>query len=50
MTKSVRMLNKGTDILEEVLEAGKTATDKKSVGFDNYIDVKFKVVPKKTIL
>jgi hypothetical protein len=36
-------------MLEEVLEAGERLTSKKGLRFDNYINEKFKVVPKKTI-
>ncbi|KAK2436764.1 hypothetical protein QL285_021734 [Trifolium repens] len=36
MTKPVRMLNKGSDMLEEVLELGRNPSDKKGLGYDNY--------------
>ncbi|KAK2402591.1 gag-protease polyprotein [Trifolium repens] len=36
MTKSVRRLNKGTNMLEEVLELGRNPSDKKGLGYDNY--------------
>ncbi|WJX72315.1 hypothetical protein P8452_56205 [Trifolium repens] len=36
MTKSVRMLNKGTDMLEEVLELGRKPSEKKGLRYDNY--------------
>jgi predicted RNase H-like nuclease (RuvC/YqgF family) len=49
MTKSVRMLNKGTNMLEEVLEIGKRSSDKKGLGFDNHINEEIKTIPKKTI-
>jgi hypothetical protein len=32
MTKFVRMLNKGTNMIEEVLEIGKRSNDKKGLG------------------
>ncbi|MCH81188.1 gag-pol polyprotein [Trifolium medium] len=50
MTKSVRMLNKGSNILDEILEVGKMSRDMKGLGFGNHINKEFKNVPKKTIL
>ncbi|KAK2374648.1 gag-protease polyprotein [Trifolium repens] len=47
MTKSVRMLNKGTDMLEEVLELGRNPSDKKGVGYDNYSNAPEKKIPPK---
>jgi hypothetical protein len=49
MTKSVRMLNKGTYMLEEVFELGRSPSDKKGLGFDNYTSDNSKTVPKKAI-
>ena len=45
MTKSVRMLNKGTDMLEEDLELGRNPSDKK--GYDNYNKALEKKIPPK---
>ncbi|KAK2396393.1 gag-protease polyprotein [Trifolium repens] len=47
MTKSVRMLNKGTDMLEEVLELGRNPSDKKGLGYDNYSNAPEKKIPPK---
>jgi exonuclease VII small subunit len=47
MTKSVRMLNKGTDRLEEVLELGRNPSDKKGLGYDNYNKAHEKKIPPK---
>ncbi|PNX77712.1 gag-protease polyprotein [Trifolium pratense] len=44
MTKTVRMMNKGT----EILDAGKRAGDMKGIGFDNNYNIKVKAAPKKT--
>jgi hypothetical protein len=49
MTKSVRVLNKGTDMLKEVLEIRRRPTDRKGLGFDNYTNEKFKAVHTKRI-
>jgi hypothetical protein len=49
MTKSVRTLNKGTYMLEEVFELGRSPSDKKGLGFDNYTSDNSKTVPKKAI-
>lgn len=48
MIKSVLMLNRGFDILGEILEVGKVARDMKGVGF-NYssMNAKNKFVPPK---
>ncbi|MCI58846.1 gag-pol polyprotein, partial [Trifolium medium] len=45
----VRMLNKGSDLLDEILEVGKMPKDMKGLGFDNHINKGVKTVPKKTI-
>ena len=34
MTKSIRMLNKGSDVLDEVLQTGKKAGDQRGIGFN----------------
>ncbi|XP_057444286.1 uncharacterized protein LOC130736472 [Lotus japonicus] len=34
MTKSIRMMSKSTDILDEILDVGKNAGDKTGIGFD----------------
>ncbi|WJX72492.1 hypothetical protein P8452_56371 [Trifolium repens] len=47
MNKSVRMLNKGTDMLEEVLEFGRNLSDKKGLGYDNYSKAPEKKIPPK---
>ncbi|KAK2359745.1 hypothetical protein QL285_085090 [Trifolium repens] len=35
MTKSIRMLNNGSNVLDEILQAGKTSGNMKGIGFDN---------------
>ncbi|KAK2389850.1 gag-protease polyprotein [Trifolium repens] len=47
MTKSVRMLNKGTDMLEEVLELGRKPSEKKGLRYDNYINAPEKKISPK---
>lgn len=44
MTKSVRMLNNGSDVLDEVLQVGKVAGDFKGICF-NYQSLKNKEKP-----
>jgi hypothetical protein len=50
MTKYVKMLKKGSDILDETLEVGKRPRDMKGIWFDNNIIKKNKSVPKKKFL
>jgi hypothetical protein len=49
MTKFVRMSNKGTNMLDEVLQIGKRSSDTKGLGFHNHINKEVKTAPKKTI-
>jgi hypothetical protein len=49
MTKYVKMLKKGSDILDETLEVGKRPGDMKGIWFDNNIIKKNKSVPKKKV-
>ena len=35
MTKSIRMLNKSSDLLDEILLAGKSVRDVQGLGFNN---------------
>ncbi|MCH82421.1 gag-protease polyprotein, partial [Trifolium medium] len=39
----------GSEILDEILEAGKMSRDMKGLGFDNHVNKEVKIVPKKTI-
>ena len=41
------MLNKGTDMIEEVLELGRNPSDKKGLGYDNYSNAPEKKIPPK---
>jgi hypothetical protein len=49
MTKYVKMLKKGSDILDETLEVGTRPGDMKGIWFDNNIIKKNKSVPKKKV-
>ena len=40
MTKSVRMLNSSSDVLDEILQIGKNAGDVKGLGYDNQVVMK----------
>ncbi|MCI36790.1 gag-pol polyprotein, partial [Trifolium medium] len=48
VTKTVRMMNKGTEVLHELLVIGKMPKDVIGLGFDNHINKGVKTVPKKT--
>jgi hypothetical protein len=47
LTKTIRMMNKGTEMLDQMLEAGRRVGDMKGLGFDSSYKEKAKTTSKK---
>jgi len=50
MTKSVRMLNNGSNVLDKILQVGKTSRNMKGIGFDyETVNKEIKISTKKFV-